>query len=252
MKIISHTSHEDKEWSSICIRSQREFAEKHNIPYILYENLSLSGRSAKWARFRAMQGEITASAVGEAIVWMDSDLLIMNPEFDLVGMCKEFEQSTDLAGCFLVMGTKLDLSLCFIKNIHGARELFDFGWDVGKTEGQGNRRDRLSVDLMCMLAPNLFQTIIAERILSQWYPSSPKHLFDHKIDSQDGKVGLFTMKKPPEMVEGFPDIFVPGTFSVHLNSKGPALLKTSEEFLHYRDRMMKSVEESRLLIKDLI
>lgn len=252
MKIISHTSNEDKEWSSICTRSQREFAEKHGITYTLYEKLSLSGRSAKWARFRAMMGEIIAAPVGEAIVWMDSDLLIMNPEFDLIGMAREFEQNTDLAGCFFTMGTKLDMSLVLVKNVRGAREIFEYGWEIGKLEGQGSRRDRFSVDLMCMLAPELFAIVIADRILSQWYPISPKNLFDHKIDSQDNKVGVFTMKKPIEMVEGFPNIYMPGSFAVHLNCKGPHLLKLSEDFLHYRERMMKSVLEARQITKDLL
>lgn len=251
MKIVTHTSRTDKEWSSLCIESQKEFARKRGIEHVVYENLDVDGRSTEWARFRTMQGALTEAPVGEGFVWMDSDLMVMNPDFDLAAMVREFESEKTVAVCAFPVGGTIDLSLVFFKNIGDARVLFDFGWDVGKSEAQGERRDKLSIELMNILAPNRIKFVSPEGVLSQWYPKSPLRYYNQRIDSEEGKLGLLTMKKPKEMIEGFNDIYVPGVFSVHLREKGPNLLQVSKEFKRYRESFMESVSESRILTRDL-
>ena len=54
------------------------------------------------------------------------------------------------------------------------------------------------------------------------------------------------MKKPKEMIEGFRDLYIPGTFAVHLKAKGAHLLKLSEDFLAYKKTLLLGVEESLL------
>jgi hypothetical protein len=251
MKIITHTSRTDKEWSSLCIESQKEFAEKRGIEHRVYENLDIDGRSSGWARFRAMQGMLIGTPVGEGIVWMDSDLMVMNHDFDLAAMVSEFEADKHTVACAFAVGGSLDLSLIFFKNVIDARVLFDFGWDVGKSEAQGERRDKLSFELMNILSPRRIQFVNPTGLLSHWYPKSPIGFYNHRIDSEEGKLGLFTMKKPKEMLEGFNDLYVPGTFAVHLREKGPSLLQVSKEFKRYREGFMESVIESRSLARDL-
>jgi hypothetical protein len=251
MKIITHTSNTDKEWSSLCIASQKEYAEKIGVEHTVYENISTDGRSTEWARFRTMQGVLTQAQVGEGHVWMDSDLMVMNPDFDLPAMVREFESDNEVSVCVFPLGGNLDLSLVFFKNIRDARTLFDFGWDVGKSEAQGQRRDRLSIELMSLLSPSMIRAVSPEGILSRWYPKSPLFFYNQKIDTEEGKLGLLMMKKPKEMLEGFGDIYVPGTFSVHLKEKGANLLQISKEFDQYRRDFLDSVEESRAIIRDI-
>lgn len=252
MIIFTHTSKTDKEWSRICIESQKDFAERHGLKHYVYEDLNVFERSEGWARFRAMQGFMTAENMGEVGIWMDSDLMIMNPEFDLIGFLAGFKPDQSmLSACLFPISDMLDLSLVFLKVTLPGKQLFDYGWEIGNVESKGERRDRLSFELMTTLEPQAMKIVDPEGILSQWYPTSPLKYFNHKIDSTENQKGLFVMKKPKEMIEGFKDLYIPGNFAVHLRAKGPHLLKLSEDFLGYKNRLLASVEESRKIIRDL-
>jgi hypothetical protein len=252
MKIFTHTSGPDKEWSRICIESQRDFAEKQGIEHIVMEDLNVHGRSEAWSRFRAMQGFMTANPMGEVGIWMNSDLMIMNPEFDLKGLLRDFETDNSLLSiCVFPIRNNLDLSLAFLKTTPRGKELFEYGWNVGHVESLGERRDKFSMELMAILDPIAVKPINPEGILSTWYPQNPIRYYNHRVDSAEGKKGLFTMKKPKEMIEGFEDLYVPGTFAVHLKAKGPQLLKLSEDFLEYKKSLLEGVKESRKLMQDL-
>jgi len=252
MRIITHTSKSDKEWSRICIESQKDFAERHGLEHYVYEDLNVFDRSEGWSRFRAMQGFMTGGEMGEVGIWMDSDLMIMNPEFDLKGLLADLgPDPSRLSTCLFPVSDSLDPSLVFLKvNIPG-KQLFDYGWEVGYVEAMGERRDKLSFELMTTLDPESIKIIDPEGILSHWYPTSPLRYFNHKIDSAEGQKGLFAMKKPKEMMEGFRDLYIPGTFAVHLRAKGPHLLKLSEDFLEYKKSLLAGVEESRKIMQDL-
>lgn len=252
MKIFTHTTDSDREWSRICIESQQDFAKRHDIEHIVIENLNLQDRSVEWSRFRAMQGFMTINQMWEVGVWMDSDLMIMNPEFDLKNLLQGFtEDRSQLSACVFPIRDNLDLSLAFLKVTPTGKQLFEYGWDVGKVESHGDRRDSLSIELMATLEPLAIKPIEPEGILSTWYPHNPLGYYNHRIDSAEGKKGLFTMKKPKEMIEGFDDLYIPGTFAVHLKAKGPHLLKISEDFLQYKKSLLDGVEESRKLMQDL-
>jgi hypothetical protein len=252
MTIFTHTSKTDKEWSKICIQSQKEFAELHGIEHIVMEDLNVHGRSEGWSRFRAMQGFMTSRNMLEIGIWMDSDLMIMNPEFDLKGLLKDFSSDrSQLTICVFPIQDNLDLSLAFLKVCNSGKHLFEYGWEVGQVEALGERRDRFSVELMAILDPISVKPIDPEGILSTWYPQNPIRYYNHRVDSAEGKKGLFTMKKPKEMTEGFRDLYVPGTFAVHLKAKGPQLLKLSEDFLEYKNSLLEGVKESRKIMQDL-
>ena len=252
MKIITHTSTSDKEWSRICIESQQDYAKKHGHDYEIYENLSTIGRSTEWSRFRTMQGFMTSAVPGEIGVWMDSDLMIMNPEFNMKELLADFTVAdTKLTTCIFALGGSLDPSLTFMKAGFNGKQLFEYGWNVGSVESRGERRDKLSFELMNTLAPESIRVIEPTGILSHWYPTSPFRYFNHRIDSAEGQKGLFSMKKPKEMIEGFRDLYIPGTFAVHLKAKGAHLLKLSEDFLAYKKTLLLGVEESRKIMQDL-
>lgn len=252
MKILTHVSNQDKEWSKLCIDSQKEYADRHGFTHVIVENISTAGRSTKWSRFRTMQGFMTGDSMGEIAVWMDSDLMIMNPEFNLISMLDEFSStSPDLSACVFPISESLDLSLTFLKVTVPGKQIFEYGWAVGNVEAQGLRRDRLSFELMHALDPRTIKIIEPNGVLSRWYPQSPLHYFNHKIDTAEGKLGQFMMKKPKEMLEGFDHLYVPGTFAVHLNAKGSRLLSLSNDFLDYKKQLMSDVEKSRKLMKDL-
>lgn len=252
MKIFTHTSDSDREWSRICIESQQDFALKQGIEHIVVENLNVQERALGWSRFRAMQGFMTANNMFEVGIWMDSDLMIMNPEFDLKGLLRDFEAiRSPLSACVFPIRESLDLSLAFLKVTPMGKQLFEYGWAVGKVESQGLRRDSLSMELMAIIEPEAIKPIDPEGILSTWYPQNPIGFYNHRVDSAEGKKGLFTMKKPKEMLEGFGDLYIPGTFTVHLKAKGPLLLKLSEDFLEYKKSLLADVEESRKLMQDL-
>jgi hypothetical protein len=252
MIIFTHTSKTDKEWSRICIQSQKEFAELHGIEHTVMEDLNIYGRSEGWSRFRAMQGFMTSRSDNEVGIWMDSDLMIMNPEFDIKGLLKDFSDSRgSLSLCVFPIREELDLSLAFLKMSHIGKHLFEYGWSVGLVESSGERRDRLSIELMATLNPELVKPVDPEGILSTWYPQSPIKYYNHRVDSAEGKKGLFSMKKPKEMTEGFKNLYLPGTFAVHLKAKGPQLLKLSEDFLKYKNSLLEGVEESRKIMQDL-
>lgn len=250
MKIVTHTSSSDKEWSKLCIETQKEFAEINHIPHIVYENIDTLGRSTDWARFRILHGEMDSSPQNEVTIWMDSDLMIMNPGYDLMALAREFGLGEQFAWVFVTEG-KLDLGLVFAKSNQKSKEAFSYGWSVGASESRGKRKDALSFDLMHMLMPDDIYALKGEDVISGWYPRSPVDFYNHKIDSMEGQLGLFTMKKPKEMIEGFQNLYTPGKFSVHLREKGPALQSKAEEFYGYRKAFLKSVDESNKLKKDL-
>jgi hypothetical protein len=252
MKILTHVSSQDKEWSKLCIESQQEYAELHGFKHIIVEDISLGDRSIEWSRFRTMQGFMTGSNLNEIAVWMDSDLMIMNPEFNLIPILEEFKKSSpDLAACIFPIDESPDLSMVFLKVTSAGKHIFEYGWSVGKVEAQGERRDKLSFELMVTLDPKTVNVIEPNGILSRWYPESPLDFFNHKIDTADGKLGQFIMKKPKEMLEGFKDLYLPGTFAVHLRAKGPYLLHLSHSFLEYKKQLLADIEKSRKLMKDL-
>lgn len=252
MKIITHTSTSDREWSKICIESQQEYAEKMGLKHQIYENLPILDRSTEWSRFRAIQGFIMSANLGEIAVWMDSDLMIMNPEFDIKSLLSDFaNDKSPICACVFALAGSLDPSLVFMRVTMESKQLFEYGWDVGEVEARGERRDKLSFDLMNTISPDSIRIIEPIGILSHWYPTSPMRYFNHRIDSAEGQKGLFSMKKPKEMIEGFRDLYIPGTFAVHLRSKGAHLLKLSEDFLAYKKTLLLGVEESRKIMKDL-
>jgi hypothetical protein len=250
ISIVSHTSKSDKEWSKICINSQREYAEKHGIEYHLYEDVNTLGRDAAWSRFRVLHGRATGGRNGEIVIWMDSDLMIMNPDFNIMMLVDQF--ASDPAGfCHFPLGGTLDLGLVMMKAHPLLREIFEIGWSVGSVEAHGSRRDKLSIELMNFLQPKTFKAASAKDILSSWYPPSPKNFFNQQIDSAEGSLGMFWMKRPKEMTNNFPDLYVPGCFAVHLHQKGRRLLDTSAEFLEYRESLIEGVIEAQKLVTDL-
>jgi hypothetical protein len=250
MKIVTHTSSTDRDWSKLCIQTQKEFAEANHIPHIVYEDINVAGRSLSWSRFRILQGETASAPHNEVTIWMDSDLMIMNPNYDLIALAQEFGLSEQIAWLF-VTENSLDLGIIFIKTNQKSKEAFDYGWSIGESEARGNRGDSLSFELMNLLMPDDIYALKGEDVISGWYPSSPFKYYNHKIDSMEGQLGLFTMKKPREMVEGFKNLYTPGKFSVHLKEKGPALQQKAEGFYEYRKSFLKAVEESNKLKRDL-
>lgn len=248
--IVSHTSRSDKEWSELCILSQREYAEKHGIDYYLYEDLNTLGRDPSWSRFRVLQGRVSGGQIGDIVVWMDSDLLIMNPDFDIKILIDQFS-SDPAAVCHFPIGGVLDLGLLIVKAHPNLRNIFDFGWDVGEVEAHGNRKDKFSIELMNYLNSQIFKPVTAENVISNWYPTSPKNFFNQQVDSAEGSLGMFWMKKPTEMSNNYPDLYLPGCFAVHLHQKGRRLRDTSADFLEYRKSLIEGVNEAKKLIKDL-
>lgn len=248
--IVSHTSKSDREWSSLCIQSQREYAEKHGIDYYLHEEVNTLGRDPRWSRFRVIQGRVAGGSLGDVVVWMDSDLLVMNPNFNLRDLVSQFA-GDPAAICHFPVGGVLDLGLLLVKAHSSLNDMFEIGWDAGAVEAQGPRRDKLSFELMNFLLPKNFRSASCENILSNWYPPSPYRFFSQQIDSSEGAFGAFWMKKPNEMINGYPDLYLPGCFAVHLHQKGSRLLETSKEFLEYRNSLSEGIEEAQKMAMDI-
>jgi len=253
MILFTHTTLSDKEWSKTCIESQKEFAEIHKFEHYVYEDLNIYDRSPTWSRFRAMQGWMSMVApVNEIGVWMDSDLMIMNPEFDLRKMLNDFKSDNSAkVGCVFAMNDSVDLSLVFLKYSAGAKSLFEYGWNVGRVESNGLRSDKLSFELMANVKPDSLKILSPLDVLSRWYPIGPSDFFNQNISTTHGKEGLLSIKKPKEILEGFNNLYVPGTFAVHLNAKGPLLLHISNNFKKYREKLQADILESREIIKEL-
>jgi hypothetical protein len=248
--IVSHTTKSDKEWSKACIDSQREYAEKCGIEYYLYEDVNTLGRDLSWSRFRVMQGRASGGELGDVTIWMDSDLLIMNPDFNILTLVDQFS-SDPAAICHFPIGGTLDLGLVLFKSHRTLSDMFEAGWEAGEVEAHGKRKDKLSFELMNYLQPRNFKAASSENILSTWYPPSPLNFFNQQVDSMEESLGMFWMKRPTEMSKNYPDLYLPGCFAVHLHLKGQRLKQTSEEFLEYRESLIKGLEESRKLVADL-
>lgn len=253
MIIFTHTTSSDKEWSRLCIESQKEFAEIHNFEHYVYEDLDTLGRSVGWSRFRSMQGWMSMVAPNDEIgVWMDSDLMIMNMEFNLRKMLEDFKvDNSAKVGCIFTNTHSIDLGLVFLKYSAGGQSLFEYGWKIGKVESDGFRKDKLSFDLMLDIKPEAFKINPATGIISNWYPSGPFNYFNQHINMTHGKEGVLSIKKPKEMLEGFDNLYIPGAFAVHLKTKGSELLNISTNFKKYRELLQKDVMESREIMKEL-
>ena len=250
ISIVSHTSKSDKEWSRFCIQSQREYAEKHGIEYYLHEDINTLGRNPAWSRFRVIQGRVVGGSVGDVIVWMDSDLLVMNTDFNIRDLVGQFARDPS-AICHFPIGGVLDMGLILIKAHPMLNDLFEIGWDAGAVEAHGSRRDKLSFELMNFLQPKNFKAASAENIVSTWYPASPLGFFHQQVDSAESSLGMFWMKRPNEMTNNYPDLYLPGCFTVHLHQKGSRLLEASKDFLEYRNSLIKGINEARKLVADL-
>lgn len=248
--IVSHTSSEDKEWSELCIGSQREYAEKHGFEYCLHEDVDTVGRHPGWSRFRILQGRAASGQAGEVVVWMDSDVVVMNPDFNIRPIIEQF--ATDPSGiCHFPMGGAIDLGVMLMKPYPILNSLFQVGWDAGKVEAHGNRRDKLSIELMGFLEPGVVKGVLSKEMVSTWYPPSPLNFFNVLVDSAEESRGIFWMNKPKAQLENFPDLYAPGCFTVHLHEKGPRLRKTSEDFLLYRKSLSDKVEKAQKLTTDI-
>lgn len=242
--IITHTSKSEREWNELCILSQREYGILNGINHVIYEEIPVIGRDASWARFKTIQENISKGSENSIIVWMDSDLLIMNTKFDLRSLVDQFVSDPALI-CLFPIGGMLDLGLIMIKQDKTLKEIFEFGWDVGKVEAYGKRRDKFSFELMSYIQPSIFKSASPENIISNWYPTSPSGFFQQKIDSAERSLGKFWMKKPTEMLNNYPDLYLPGCFAVHLHQKGPRLKETATDFLNYRSLLTNEMEEAK-------
>lgn len=242
--IITHTSKENLKWSESCIMSQKNYTKNHEMNHIIYEGVNVFQRDITWSRFRLIQEKISEKSNEDVIVWMDSDLLIMDPYFDLRSLVDQFMHDPALI-CFFPLGGMLDLGLIIIKPDSSLKEIFEFGWDVGKIEAHGNRRDKFSFELMQYLNPAIFKSASAENIVSNWYPTGPNGFFNQKVDSSEGSIGKFWFKRPTEMLNNYPDLYLPGCFAVHLHQKGPRLKETATDFLNYRSLLTNEMEEAK-------
>lgn len=253
MILFTHTTSSDKEWSKLCIESQKEYAKIHNLEHYVYEDLETFGRSVEWSRFRSMQGWMSMVAPNNEIgVWMDSDLMIMNMEFDLKKLLNNFKEDDSAKVGYIFSDTSsLDLGLVFLKYSAGGQSLFEYGWRIGKVESNGLRKDKLSFDLMFNIKPEAFKINSTLGILSNWYPIGPFNFYNQHINMAHGKEGLLSIKKPREVLEGFNNLYIPGSFAIHFKTKGSELLDISTNFKKYRELLQKDIVDSREMMKEL-
>ncbi|MDC3332964.1 DUF273 domain-containing protein, partial [bacterium] len=132
---------EFKKGSSICIESIQHYCQKHSYTYINDETIADSEREPYWNKVLLLEKYIDEY---DYLVWIDADMLIMNPEWTLESLIVNYMCNKDMM-LAIDCGDQINTGCWFVRNTDYSKMIFKLIYNLPEVCGNFHEQGVLNI-----------------------------------------------------------------------------------------------------------